>query len=102
MIPWVREWHEKYNGESFTVASVHYPEFRHEEKLENVIAAAEELGVEYPIAIDNDGRTWRAYQQRFWPTRYLIDKDGRIRFKHIGEGAYEETEAAIQVLIASD
>ena len=102
MIPWVREWHEKYNGESFTVASVHYPEFRHEEKLENVIAAAEELGVEYPIAIDNDGRTWRAYQQRFWPTRHLIDKDGRIRFKHIGEGAYEETEAAIQALIASD
>lgn len=102
MIPWVREWHEKYNGEDFTVVSVHYPEFRHEEKLENVIAAAEELGVEYPIAIDNDGRTWRAYQQRFWPTRYLIDKNGRIRFKHIGEGAYEETEAAIQALIASD
>lgn len=102
MIPWVREWHEKYTGEAFTVVSVHYPEFRHEEKLENVIAAAEELGVEYPIAIDNDGRTWRAYQQRFWPTRYLIDKNGRIRFKHIGEGAYEETEAAIQALIASE
>jgi hypothetical protein len=102
VIPWVREWHEKYNGEDFTVVSVHYPEFRHEEKLENVIAAAEELGVEYPIAIDNDGRTWRAYQQRFWPTRYLIDKNSRIRFKHIGEGAYEETEAAIQTLIASD
>ena len=102
MIPWVREWHEKYSGDSFEVVSIHYPEFGYEENVDNVVDAAERLGVEYPIAIDNDGKTWRAYQQRYWPTRYLLDKEGRIRYKHIGEGAYQETEAAIQYLIASE
>ena len=79
---------------------MHYPEFGYEEVYENVRAATVELGVAYPVALDNEGQTWRAYQQRFWPTRYLIDKEGNIRFKHIGEGAYQETEAYIQALIA--
>lgn len=100
MIPWVREWYDKYEGEDFTVVGVHYPEFSYEEELENVIEATERLGVTYPVAIDNDGVTWRAYQQRFWPTRYVLDKAGHIRYKHIGEGAYEETEAVIQTLMA--
>ena len=100
MIPWVREWYHSYQGDDFTVVGVHYPEFSHEEKLENVIEAAERLDVPYPIAIDNDGKTWRAYQQRYWPTRYVLDKRGHIRYKHIGEGAYDETEAVIQALMA--
>ena len=100
MIPWVREWYDKYEGEDFTVVGVHYPEFSYEEELENVIAATERLGVTYPVAIDNDGVTWRAYQQRYWPTRYVLDKEGHIRYMHIGEGAYEETEAVIQTLMA--
>lgn len=100
MIPWVREWYDKYEGEDFTVVGVHYPEFSYEEELENVIEATERLGVAYPVAIDNDGVTWRAYQQRYWPTRYVLDKTGQIRYKHIGEGAYEETEAVIQTLMA--
>ena len=79
---------------------MHYPEFGYEEVYENVLEATVELGVEYPVALDNEGQTWRAYQQRFWPTRYLIDKEGNIRFKHIGEGAYEETEQYIQALMA--
>jgi hypothetical protein len=58
------------------------------------------LDVRYPVAIDNDGVTWRAYKQRYWPTRYVLDKQGRIRYKHIGEGAYAETEAVIQSLMA--
>ncbi|MCP4427833.1 MAG: hypothetical protein GY803_25400 [Chloroflexi bacterium] len=91
---------ETYEGEDFTVISVHYPEFRHERDYDNVVAAAERLGVDYPIAIDNDRLTWGAYRQRYWPTRYLIDKRGRIRFKHIGEGAYDETEQLIQQLMA--
>lgn len=90
----------KYDGDDFTVISVHYPEFNYERDYDNVVAAAERLGVEYPIAIDNDRLTWGAYHQRYWPTRYLIDKNGRIRYKHIGEGAYEETEAAIVQLMA--
>ena len=92
--------YDKYDGDDFTVISVHYPEFNYERDYDNVVAAAERLGVEYPIAIDNDRLTWGAYHQRYWPTRYLIDKNGRIRYQHIGEGAYDETEAAIVQLMA--
>jgi hypothetical protein len=100
VIPWVREWHEKYEGDDFTVVSIHYPEFGYEEKYENVLQATRDLEVDYAVALDNDGATWRAYQQRYWPTRYLIDKQGNIRYKHIGEGAYEETEWLIMQLMA--
>jgi hypothetical protein len=100
VIPWIREWYETYKGGDFEVVSVHYPEFEYEKDYDNVVAATERLNVNYPVAIDNDGRTWRAYRQRYWPTRYVLDKRGHIRYKHIGEGAYEETEAAIQVLMA--
>ena len=79
---------------------VHYPEFNYEKEIDNVVEAAERLDVPYPIAIDNDGRTWRAYNQRYWPTRYVLDKNGHIRYSHIGEGAYAETEAVIQALLA--
>ena len=79
---------------------MHYPEFGYEEEFNNVLQATKDLGIVYPVALDNEGTTWRAYQQRFWPTRYLIDKQGYIRFKHIGEGAYDETERNIQQLIA--
>ena len=82
------------------MVGVHYPEFSYEENIENVRKAAEELGVTYPIAIDNDGVTWRAYRQRYWPTRYVLDKTGHIRYTHVGEGAYSETEAVIQALMA--
>ncbi|MGD2076839.1 MAG: redoxin domain-containing protein [Chloroflexota bacterium] len=101
MIPWVRGWYDKYKDEGLTVIGVHYPEFSYEENIDNVIEAAERLGVDYPIAIDNDGRTWRAYNQRYWPTRYVLDKNGHIRYTHIGEGAYDETEAVIQTLLAA-
>ena len=78
---------------------MHYPEFSYEENYENILEATKKLEVAYAVALDNDGKTWRAYNQRFWPTRYLIDKQGNIRYKHIGEGAYEETERNIQALI---
>jgi len=82
------------------VVGVHYPEFSYEEDINNVAEAAERLGITYPIAIDNAGLTWRAYDQRYWPTRYVLDKRGHIRYTHIGEGAYDETEAVIQALLA--
>lgn len=100
MIPWVREWYEEYEGDDFTVIGMHYPEFGYEEDYDNVLQATKDLGVDYPVALDNDGDTWRAYRQRYWPTRYLIDKQGNIRYTHIGEGAYEETEQYIQALMA--
>lgn len=100
MIPWVREWYETYRGQDFEIVSVHYPEFEYEKDYDNVLAATQKLGVMYPVAIDNAGQTWRAYRQRYWPTRYVLDKTGHIRYKHIGEGAYAETEAVIQTLMA--
>jgi hypothetical protein len=100
VIPWVREWYQAYKGEDFEVIGVHYPEFEYEKDYQNVVDATQRLGVNYPVAIDNDGKTWRAYSQRYWPTRYVLDKKGHIRLKHIGEGAYEETENVIRALMA--
>ena len=77
----------------------HYPEFSHEENLENLTQAVADLKIEYPVVQDNQGTTWRAYNNRYWPTLYLIDKQGKIRYRHIGEGAYQETEQAIQLLL---
>jgi len=81
------------------VIGVHYPEFGYEADLENLKKAVEELEILYPVAEDNEGATWQAYRTRYWPTLYLIDKDGRLRFSHIGEGRYQETEEAIQALL---
>jgi len=78
----------------------HYPEFRYEEDLENLKQAIQDLDVPYAIAQDNDGITWRAYNNRYWPTLYLIDKRGHIRYVHIGEGRYSETEDVIEALLA--
>lgn len=78
----------------------HYPEFEYERDLENLQDAIERLEVPYAVAQDNDGKTWRSYGNRYWPTLYLIDKQGHIRYRHIGEGAYQETESAIQTLLA--
>ena len=80
----------------------HYPEFNYEKDLDNLKAAILDLEIEYPVAQDNEGLTWRAYSNRFWPTKYLIDKQGHIRMVHIGEGRYEEIEAAIQQLLAEN
>ena len=79
---------------------MHYPEFNYERDVDNVANALLEYGITYPVAIDNERQSWNAYSQRYWPATYLIDKNGRIRYKHIGEGAYDETEAAIIQLMA--
>ena len=76
------------------------PEFSHERDLDNLIEAVNELSIRYPVAQDNSGETWRAYDNRYWPTLYLIDKRGDIRYQHIGEGGEQEIEFAIQVLLA--
>ena len=82
------------------VIGVHSPEFAREQKLENLKAAMERLEVTYPVTQDNDFRVWRSYRNRFWPTMYLVDKQGRIRYVHVGEGGYDETEEVIQALLA--
>lgn len=100
MIPSLRGLHERYRAQGLTVIGIHYPEFGYEADLENLREAVERLKVPYPIAQDNEGRTWSAYRVRYWPTLILIDKKGQMRFRHIGEGRYEEIEAAVQALLA--
>ncbi len=96
----MREWHQTYADQGLVIIGNHYPEFPYERELDNLIQAVADLEITYAVAQDNDGATWRAYDTRFWPTKYLIDKQGRIRYKQIGEGRYEATEAAIQMLLA--
>jgi thiol-disulfide isomerase/thioredoxin len=100
VIPYIREWYETYREQDLVVIGNHYPEFSHERELSNLEAAVERWGIKYPVAQDNDGRTWRAYKNHYWPALYLIDKAGELRYVHIGEGRYAETEAAIQQLLA--
>ena len=77
----------------------HAPEFRHERKLENVRREVKALGIHYPVCIDNDFVNWKAYRNRYWPTKYLVDKRGIIRYVRIGEGGYASTEAMIERLL---
>lgn len=101
--PWIKAWHEQYTGDDFAVVTVHYPEFSYERDIDNVANALVENGITYPVAIDNERLTWEAYGQRYWPTTYLIDKEGHIRYVHIGEftrGSDKEAVAAIEALIA--
>jgi hypothetical protein len=100
VIPSLREWYEKYNEQGLVVIGNHYPEFSYEHDLDNLKAAVLDLDIPYPVVQDNQRVNWGAYHNRFWPTLYLIDKWGDIRYTHIGEGAYQETEAAIQSLLA--
>jgi thiol-disulfide isomerase/thioredoxin len=101
-LPYVRVWHERYRDRGLVVVGAHAPEFGFEHNLDNVRRAAAELDVGYPIVIDNDFAIWRAFGNHYWPAVYLLDGDGRVRFHHFGEEAYEETERAIQQLLGVD
>jgi thiol-disulfide isomerase/thioredoxin len=101
-LPYVRAWQERYRDRGLVVVGVHAPEFGFEHDLDNVRRAATELGVGYPVVIDNDFTIWRSFENHYWPAVYLVDRDGRVRFDHFGEGAYEETERAIQRLLGVD
>ena len=98
-LPYLKAWHEKYADAGLVIVGVHTPEFEFEKDRENVVNAAEEFGVEWAIAQDNDFGTWRAFRNRYWPAKYLVDKDGLIRYTHFGEGAYDETELWIRGLL---
>ncbi len=97
--PYVRAWAAKYADAGLTVIGVHTPEFGFEHDVDNVVAHARSLGVEYPIAIDSDYGVWRAFDNHFWPAVYIADGEGRIRFHHFGEGEYAMTEMVIQQLL---
>lgn len=100
VIPHVREWHARYADHGLVIIGNHYPEFPYERDLGNLKKAVDRLEVSYPVVQDNDRLNWGRYETRYWPTLYLIDKQGKLRYQHIGEGAYALTERAIQVLLA--
>jgi thiol-disulfide isomerase/thioredoxin len=98
-LPYVSEWHRRYVQHGLVVVGVHAPEFSFARDRANVIAAIAQFGLDYPIVLDNSYAIWRAYSNRYWPAKYLIDCQGRLRYYHFGEGLYQETERQIQKLL---
>ena len=100
VIPSLKQWHAAFADQGLVIIGNHFPEFNDERDLENLKQAVARAGIKYAVTQDNDGATWSAYHNQYWPTLYLIDKRGRIRYIHVGEGAYAETERHIQSLLA--
>src|SRR3989338_574562 len=98
-LPHLVEWDKKYRDKGLVIIGVHTPEFEFEKEYNNVKAAIEKYCINYPVVQDNGYLTWQAFKNRYWPRKYLIDTDGFIRYDHIGEGGYKETEAKIQELL---
>ena len=98
-LPYVKAWAEKYRDQGLVVIGVHTPEFAFERDVGNVTKAMKDLGVTYPVAIDNDYKVWRAFNNQYWPAHYFADAKGRIRYHHFGEGKYAESERVIQQLL---
>ncbi|HZE71495.1 MAG TPA: redoxin family protein [Pyrinomonadaceae bacterium] len=101
-LPFIKRWHELYGDKGLTIVGVHSPEFDTEKKVENVRREVASLGIRYPVVTDNDYETWRAYRVEAWPTVFVLDKTGRVRWTHVGEGAYDETDRTIQQLLMED
>ena len=98
-LPYVQAWHERYAAKGLTVIGVHTPEFTFAQYQSNIELAIREFGLTYPVVVDSDYEIWKMFACRCWPTKYLVDKDGYLRYVHYGEGAYGETEKTIQDLL---
>jgi thiol-disulfide isomerase/thioredoxin len=98
-LPHVRAWYDKYKDQGLVVVGVHSPEFAFEKNLGNLKRAVGELGVSFPVAVDNNFAIWRAFNNRYWPAHYFVDAKGNIRFHHFGEGEYEKSEQVIRQLL---
>ena len=101
-LPFVNSWHDRYQDKGLIVIGVHSPEFDEERKIENLRREVASLGIRYAVVTDNDYETWIAYHVEAWPTSFLLDKQGRIRWTHEGEGGYDEAERLIQKLLAEN
>jgi thiol-disulfide isomerase/thioredoxin len=99
-LPTLKRWDARYRAQGLSIIGVHTPESGREKNVDNVRRAVRELEILYPVVTDEDRRTWRAYNIEAWPTTIILDKQGRVRFTHIGEGYYDEMERAIQKLLA--
>ena len=99
-IPYVRAWAEKYRDRGLVVIGVHAPEFAFERNVDNIKNAIATLKINYPVAVDNDYKIWRSFENQYWPAHYFIDANGKVRHHHFGEGEYAESERVIQTLLA--
>ncbi len=101
-LPHLKAWDDAYRDEGLVIVGVHTPEFAFERDPGNVRRAVDEHGIEYPVALDPDFKTWQAWQNRYWPAKYFIDRQGHLRYAHFGEGDYEKSEEVIRQLLAED
>ena len=99
-LPYLVDWNQKYSDKGLVIVGVHSPEFEFEKNIDNVKQAVTRFGIKYPVLLDNDHGTWNAFQNSYWPRKYLVDSEGYIRYDHIGEGGYVETENAIKNLLS--
>ena len=98
-LPFLKLWNSRYADDGLVIIGVHSPEFEFEKDFDNVTKATIDKGVVWPVALDNDFATWQNYSNRYWPAKYLIDKDGVVQYSHFGEGRYAETEEKIRELL---
>ncbi|MBT8172968.1 MAG: redoxin domain-containing protein [Nitrosopumilus sp.] len=98
-LPYITAWDDKYEEQGLLIIGVHSPEFEFEKDLDNVKMAVDKHGIDYPVVMDNEMETWKAFENRYWPRKYIADHEGYIRYDHIGEGGYQETEKIIQQLL---
>ena len=96
----LRGWYEKYHSQGLIIIGNHFPEFAREAELPSLKQAVRQLGIQYPVLQDNEGVNWRLYGSRTWPTLYLVDKRGNLRYQHAGDGNAAQTEAAIRQLLS--
>ena len=100
ILPSVKSWHDRYRDKGLTIIGVHSPEFDEERDIEKLRRQVVSLGIRYPVVSDNDYQIWKAYEVEAWPTIFLLDKQGRIRWMRVGEGNYDEADRLIQKLLA--
>jgi thiol-disulfide isomerase/thioredoxin len=98
-LPYVTGWHQKYGTKGLKIIGVHTPEFAFERDANNIRQALKKHGIVYPVPMDNEFKTWNAYSNQYWPHLFLADRQGVIRYDHIGEGAYDKTEETIRRLL---
>jgi thiol-disulfide isomerase/thioredoxin len=101
-LPSIKRLHDTYGAKGLTVVGVHTPESSYEKEIANVRRSVGSLGIRYPILTDNDYATWNAYGVEAWPTVFILDRRGRVRYKHVGEGAYDEQERTVKTLLAEE
>lgn len=101
-LPYLNDWYSKYHDQGLEIVGVHTPEFAYEKNYDNVVQATKDLGVKFPVFMDNNYSTWNSYNNQYWPMRFLILPTGQIIYQHAGEGDYEQTENLIKQVLQNN